>query len=164
MAVRADLPEEGTTEVIGHQIRPGREKDFDDWLQRTLKLKDQSPGYLGTTVISPSGEESMLRYVVSRFRNQNALVTWRKSPERARLFEEINAYAFPHLDDATGLETYFRPPGRTSFVPPPRWKVTVITLGASCLISLTAHLALDPYLIPWGLMLSTFLFTTILVL
>jgi len=163
MAVHTDPPAEGATEVISHRIRPGRQKDFDDWLQRTLKLKDQSPGYLGTTVISPSGEESRLRYAVSRCRDRTALDSWRKSPDRARLFEEVNAYAIPYLDNATGLETYFRPPGRASFVPPPRWKVTLITLGASFLISLIAHLVLDPYLLPGGLLLSTFLFTAILV-
>ena len=53
MADHSDTSEAGATEVISHQIRPRRVKDFDDWLQRTLKVKDLSPGYLGTTVISP---------------------------------------------------------------------------------------------------------------
>ncbi len=163
MAVHSDTSEGGVTEVISHQIRPGRVKDFDDWLQRTLKVKDLSPGYLGTTVISPRGDESRRRYVVSRFRDQSALDAWRDSPERARLFDEVNAYAIPHLDNATGLETYFALPGRSSYVPPPRWKITAITLGASFLISLAAHFALDPLFVPLGLPISTFLFTAILV-
>jgi uncharacterized protein len=164
MAVSTGASQEGTTEVISHEIRPGHEKDFDDWLRRILALKVRSPGYLGTTVISPSGAESSLRYVITRFRDKAALEAWRESPDRARFFEEVRAYTIPHLNQATGLETYFRPPGRTSFVPPPRWKITAITLGASFLISLTAHYLLDPYFVRLGLSLSTFLFTTILVI
>jgi len=164
MAVRAESPEGGTTEVISHEIRPGREKDFDDWLRRILVVKNETPGYLGTTVLSPGGGGSRLRYVVTRFRDKSALDTWRKSSDRARLFEEVRQYATPYLDDATGLETYFGPPGQTSFFPPPRWKITVLTLGASFLISLAAHFALESYFVPLGLPLSTFLFTAILVI
>lgn len=163
MDAYSDTSKAGVTEVISHEIRPGRVKDFDDWLQRTLKVKDLAPGYLGTTVISSRGDESRRRYVVSRFRDQASLDAWRDSPGRARLFDEVNAFAVPRLDNATGLETYFALPGQPSYVPPPRWKITVVTLGASFLISLIAHYALDPFVAPWGLPLSTFLFTAILV-
>ncbi len=163
MPDRSDSSEPGVTEVISHQIRPGRVKDFDAWLQRTLKVKDLSPGYLGTTVIAPRGDEARRRYVVSRFRDQASLDAWQHSPERAKLFEEVNEYAVPHLDNATGLETYFALPGQSSYVPPPRWKITAITLGTSFLISLAAHFALDPLFDPLGLPISTFLFTAILV-
>jgi uncharacterized protein len=164
MAVSSDEPQAETTEVISHEIRPGREREFDDWLRRILKLKTGTPGYLGSTVISPSGDESRLRYVVTRFRDNASLAAWRESTERARLFDEVPAYAIPHLDQGTGLETYFGLPGRTSFVPPPRWKITVVTLGASFVISLTARFLLDPYVLHLGLPLDTFLFTAILVI
>lgn len=105
MAVSTDPSQEGTTEVISHEIRPGREKESDDWLRRILTLKIRSPGYLGTTVISPGGNESRLRYVVTRFRDEASLEAWRASSDRARFFQEAGAYATPHLDQATGLET-----------------------------------------------------------
>ena len=163
MAARSETSEAGVTEVISHQIRPGRVQDFDNWLQRTLKVKDLSPGYLGTTVIAPKGDESRRRYVVSRFRDQASLDAWRNSPERARLFDEVGSYAIPQLDNATGLETYFALPGRSAYVPPPRWKITAVTLAASFVISLAAHFALDSLFVPLGLPISTFLFTAILV-
>jgi uncharacterized protein len=164
MTASTENPQEGTTEVISHEIRPGRERDFDDWLRRILALKVRSPGYLGSTVISPSGGESRLRYVVTRFQDKASLEAWRKSPDRARFFEEVGTYAIPHLDQATGLETYFGLPGRSSFVPPPRWKITAVTLVASFLISLTARFLLDTYFVRLGPPLSTFRFTAILVI
>jgi uncharacterized protein len=98
MAANTDNPQEGTTEVISHEIRPGRGREFDDCLRRILELKVRSPGYLGTTVISPSGDESRLHYVVTRFRDTASLEAWRRSPDRARFFDEVGTYAIPHLD------------------------------------------------------------------
>ena len=43
------------TSVISRSIRPGYEKDYDDWVQRYLELERKAPGYLGTTIILPGG-------------------------------------------------------------------------------------------------------------
>jgi antibiotic biosynthesis monooxygenase (ABM) superfamily enzyme len=34
------------TSVISRSIRPGYEKDYDDWVQRYLALERKAPGYL----------------------------------------------------------------------------------------------------------------------
>jgi uncharacterized protein len=160
---RANTPDEGATEVISREIRAGHEREYDEWLRRMLTFKRQFPGYLGTTVIAPGGGESSLRYVVTRFRDKETLDSWRKSPGRARLIEEVREYSTPYFGAATGLETWFGLPGRPSFVPPPRWKMAIITLGAAIAISFTSRFLLDPYLSGWGLLLSTVFFTTVLV-
>jgi uncharacterized protein len=163
MDVRVNPPDEGATELISREIRDGHETEYDEWLRRMLTLKRQYPGYLGTTVISPGGGKSSLRYVVTRFRDEETLESWRKSTDRARLLEEVREYSTPYFGAATGLETWFGLPGRGSFVPPARWKMTIITLVAAIAISFTSRFLLDPYLSGWGLLLSTLFFTTILV-
>ena len=46
------------TSVISRSIKPGYEKDYDDWVQRYLALERKALGYLGTTIILPGGTGS----------------------------------------------------------------------------------------------------------
>jgi antibiotic biosynthesis monooxygenase (ABM) superfamily enzyme len=39
------------TVVVNRKIKPGCEKDYDDWLRHLLMLLRKVPGYLGTTTI-----------------------------------------------------------------------------------------------------------------
>jgi hypothetical protein len=55
------------TSVISRSIKPGYEKDYDDWVQRYLALERKALGYLGTTIILPGGTSSNLRYIIRRF-------------------------------------------------------------------------------------------------
>ena len=49
------------TSVISRSIKPGYEKDYDDWVQRYLALERKALGYLGTTIILPGGTGSNVR-------------------------------------------------------------------------------------------------------
>jgi len=40
------------TIVISRRIKPGCEKQYDDWLRRYLMLEKKIPGYVGTTIIT----------------------------------------------------------------------------------------------------------------
>lgn len=60
------------TQMYGRSIKPGHEKDYDDWLRRYLAIERNVPGYLGTTIIMPGGSESNVRYIIHRFSNKDA--------------------------------------------------------------------------------------------
>ena len=64
------------TEVISRNIKPGREKDYDDWLRRYMILENKVPGYLGTTVIAPGGNTSSVRYIINRFSDKASMDAW----------------------------------------------------------------------------------------
>jgi antibiotic biosynthesis monooxygenase (ABM) superfamily enzyme len=49
----------GVTTVICRKIRPGHEKDYNDWVRRYLTLIRKAPGYLGITIIVPGGSEPL---------------------------------------------------------------------------------------------------------
>ena len=63
------------TSVISRKIKPGHEKDYDDWLRRYLIYERKAPGYLGTTIILPGGSRSTLRYIIHRFINRTSMET-----------------------------------------------------------------------------------------
>ena len=60
------------TSVISRKIKPGFEKDYDDWVLRYLELERKALGYLGTTIILPGGTSSNVRYIIRRFADRSS--------------------------------------------------------------------------------------------
>jgi uncharacterized protein len=72
--------------------------------------------------------------------------------ERDRLVQEARKFSTPHVQRATGLETWFTLPGERAVVPPPRWKMLLVTLiGAYPLVVLLSAFVL-PSLEGWPLL------------
>ena len=64
---------EEVTVVVNIRIKPGCEKDYDEWLGCFLILERKVPGYLGTTTIMETGTDSSARHVIHRFRDKTSL-------------------------------------------------------------------------------------------
>jgi antibiotic biosynthesis monooxygenase (ABM) superfamily enzyme len=82
MYVVIELPRDYQNEVttiICRKIKPGHEKDYNDWVQRYLTLERKAPGYLGTTIIIPGGSKSPLLYIIRRFADKIAMERWDNS-------------------------------------------------------------------------------------
>ena len=53
------------TVVVNIKIKPGCEKDYDEWFSRFMVvLKRKVPGYLGTTTIMETTEDSTVRHII----------------------------------------------------------------------------------------------------
>ena len=52
------------TIVVSRKIKPGYEKEYDDWLRRYLAVESKASGYLGTTIIVQGGTNSAVRYII----------------------------------------------------------------------------------------------------
>jgi antibiotic biosynthesis monooxygenase (ABM) superfamily enzyme len=81
------------TSIICRNIKPGHEKDYDNWLERYLTSQRKATGYLGTTIIIPYSSKSPLRYIVHRFADEVAMERREKSQESLELLEEVNNYS-----------------------------------------------------------------------
>jgi hypothetical protein len=151
------------TVAVNMKIKPGCEKDNDEWLGRFLILERKVPGYLGTTTIMETGTDSSARHIIHRFRDKASLEAWENSEELRKLKEEVNKYSTPYSQKATGLETWFTLPDLKAIVPPPKWKMAIVAfIGAYC-ISLPASFILRTYLGQQPLLFNLFM-TIILVI
>ena len=130
------VPNEVTV-VVNIRIKPGCEKDYDEWLGRFLILERKVPGYLGTTTIMETGIDSSVRHVIHRFRDKASLEVWEKSEDLQKLIEEANKYSTPYPQKATGLETWFTIPDMKA-MPPPKWKMAIVSFYWSILHQLTS--------------------------
>ncbi|HJT49483.1 MAG TPA: hypothetical protein VJ729_14960 [Nitrososphaeraceae archaeon] len=72
------MPTEVTTTVICRKIKPGHEKDYNNWVRRYLISERKARGYLGTIII-PGGSKSSLRYIIRHFTDKAAMDAWENS-------------------------------------------------------------------------------------
>jgi uncharacterized protein len=130
------------TIVVNRKIKPGCEKDYDDWQRRYLMLGRKVPGYLGTTTIMEASTDSAaIRHIIHRFRDKASLDAWENSEESHKLIEEVNNYSAPYLQKATGMETWFTLPDSKAIIAPPKWKIAIIAfIGAYCISSLAQYI------------------------
>ncbi|MGC2572130.1 MAG: hypothetical protein WA364_11520 [Candidatus Nitrosopolaris sp.] len=77
---------------LNRKIKPGCEKQYDDWLRRFLMLEKNIPGYVETTIITQGGTDSTIRHIIHRFSNTASLDSWEKSDEYLKQIEEANKY------------------------------------------------------------------------
>jgi len=166
MYVVIELPRDyqnEVTTVICRKIRPGHEKDYNDWVRRYLTLERKAPGYLGITIIIPGGSKSPLLYIIRRFADKTAMERWDNSGESLRLLKEANDYSTRYYDTSTGLETWFTLPDlkTLSQSPPHRWKM-VIFFAAYAISSLSRSI-LNPFIGQWPILGNAVIYTAILV-
>ena len=122
-------PGSSVIEVITRDIVPGRERDFEEWAHRIVSAASR---YGATdTIITPDPATPTRRVFVQHFPNEEASRAWEESEERNRLVQEAGDFSTPDLQRATGLETWFVLPGKRAIVPPPRWKMLLVTLMGS---------------------------------
>ena len=154
------------TTVICRRVRPGHEKDYNDWVRRYLTLERKAPGYLGTTMIIPGGSKSPLRYIIRRFADKAVMERWDNSEESLRLLKEANDYSTRHYDTSTGLETWFTLPDlkTLSQSPPVRWKMAIVIFFAAYAISSLSRSILNPFLEQWPILGNAVVYTAILVI
>ena len=153
------------TTVICRRVRPGHEKDYNDWVRRYLTLERKAPGYLGYTMIIPGGSKLPLRYIIRRFADKAVMERWDNSEESLRLLKEANDYSTRHYDTSTGLETWFTLPDlkTLSQSPPVRWKMAIVIFFAPYAISSLSRSILNPFIGQWPMLGDAVIYTAILV-
>ena len=157
--------ENEVTTVICRKIKPGREKDYNNWIRRYLTLERRAPGYLGTTIIIPGGSKSPLRYIIRRFTDKAEMERWDNSDESLKLLKEANDYSTRYYDTSTGLETWFTLPDlkTLSQSPPPRWKMAIVIFFAAYAISSLSRSILNPFIGDWAILGNAVIYSAILV-
>jgi len=70
------------TIVISRKVKPGYDKEYDEWLRRYLMLEKKVPGYVGATIITQGGTASAIRHIIYRFSDKASLDAWENSEAR----------------------------------------------------------------------------------
>lgn len=119
------------TVVVTRRVRPGREADYEAWLERLLAGVASLPGYLGTDVIRPPPDGPRTYTAVYRFDSVAHLQSFEASELRRRALVEVAGLV---ESDAvwrrlTGLELWFTPPAGTVVPQPSRFRMALVMIA-----------------------------------
>ena len=118
---------EPVTVVISRRVKPGKEPDYEAWIKAITKIATAYQGHLGMNVFRPqrAGDPYVLVY---KFDSGEHLDVWLNSEVRARMVQEAEALVDEsHVEHVSGLESWFTLPGAKAMVPPPKWKMALVT-------------------------------------
>ncbi len=154
------------TAVASRRVRPGREREFEEWVPGILAAASEFPGYLGSEVLRPNHDDDEDEYrIVFRFDHASNLHAWESSEERRHWIQR--ARPLLHEDEKvrvlTGLETWFTLPSKAGAPSPPRYKMVLVTWIAVFPLATLIFSLLGQWLSLLPMVLRTMVFTAVMV-
>jgi uncharacterized protein len=136
---------EPVTVTVARVVRPDQRDAFEREAAEILAAAARFPGNLGATLLRP-GPDSSEYHLVYRFADDESLAAWERSPERhaflSRMRHMVEQERYARV---AGLESFFTRPPR----PGPRWRMTVLSVGAVFAITSLLQLLVMPHLAGW---------------
>jgi antibiotic biosynthesis monooxygenase (ABM) superfamily enzyme len=146
---------EPVTIVVRRKVRPGREKDYEVWLERlTRGAAEQFKGYLGAEFHRPAAQGGAYRSVF-RFDSLESLDAFERSEFRQRMLAEAAPLfaADAAWERMTGLEFWFDPPPGTKVPQPSPHRMALVLIAVVFCLVLALNLTLGPLMTGWPLAL-----------
>jgi antibiotic biosynthesis monooxygenase (ABM) superfamily enzyme len=151
------------TAVASRRVKPGREREFEEWVSGILAAAKEFPGYLGSEVLRPSDSDNEYR-VIFRFDHASNLHAWEDSEERHRLLREAEPLIREEkVHVLTGLETWFTLPSKAGEPSPPRYKMALVTWLAVFPLITAILLLFGPLLSQLPMLMRTLVLTGVMV-
>lgn len=140
------------TVIVSRKVRPGREKEFEAWVEGIGRAARAHPGFLLEHVHTPHVPGSRDYVVIFTFDTYEHLEAWETSEERAAWYHKLR----PMIEDErlhtlTGLETWFQVPGEPSLQAPARYKMVAASFLAIYPLVLGVDFVVGPVLGHWPL-------------
>jgi uncharacterized protein len=144
-----DKPTEPIAVLALRTVKPGLEEKFEEALHEFISRSLESEGQLGVSVMRPvQGSGSREYGILRRFRDAAYRDRFYKSP----LFQQWEATVAsltegtPKHQELTGLETWFVLPGQRALIPPPPWKMALVTVVGVWPASMFVPWVLNPFM------------------
>ncbi|UYX49975.1 antibiotic biosynthesis monooxygenase [Bacillus thuringiensis] len=143
------------TTIVTWEIQEGREKQFEAWRHEIETVATKFPGHLGVNLIVPNNG-SREYTVVFRFDTYEHLRAWQESDIRRDLLKEAERFQAtnPTYKTESSLAYWFVTPKVP--VPPPKWKMSIVTLLGVWPLSILVPMLLGPIIINMNTILSSF--------
>ena len=154
------------TAVASRRVKPGRAREFEEWVSGILAAANEFPGYLGSEVLRPSDNEDDDEYrIVFRFDHASNLHAWENSKERQHWLRESRPllHEEERVHVLTGLETWFTLPTKPGEPAPPRYKMAIVTWLAIFPIVTLIFSLFGQWLALLPTLLRTLVFTAVMV-
>lgn len=141
------------TIIVRRKVRPGREKDYEVWLERlTRGAAEKFTGYLGAEFHRPAAAGAEYRSVF-RFDSLASLDAFERSEFRQRMLAEAAPLfaADAAWERMTGLEFWFDPPPGTRVPQPSPHRMALVLVAVVFGLVLVLNVTLGPLMSGWPL-------------
>ncbi|MEG3863689.1 antibiotic biosynthesis monooxygenase [Microcoleus sp. herbarium12] len=120
---------EQVTAVISHQIKPGREQGYEEWLKGIAADAKRFEGHCGVSIIRPRDGVCPEYVAILKFDRYTHLKQWIESDVRQQWLDRLEPLISKpeEVQTLTGLETWFTLSGQPRKSPPPRYKMALVT-------------------------------------
>lgn len=124
-------PTEPVTVIIRRRVKPGREAEYEAWLQRLQAEARVLQGYLGVTTQRPASNGPREYVSAVRFDSLQSLQVFEASEMRARYLAEVAPLVQGDAvwERLTGLEFWFSPPPGTVVPQPSRPRMALVMVA-----------------------------------
>lgn len=141
------MEDQGATVVINHQIKDGKQNQYEEWLIEIGSICRTYAGNIDWQIIRPIPNLTYVYTVIIRFDTIENLSIWMKSKDREHLIEK--ARPLFSKDDQyqvkSGLDFLFTDHSDRK-INPVRWKQYVVTWSAIYPLSILIPLIMLPFL------------------
>lgn len=157
------------TVLVTRRVKAGHEAAFERTMADMMAAAATFPGHLGGQLVLPGeegGDEPDLYHVIFAFDSTEHLTAWQQSPTRSLGLAAVAPHTEGEMQvrQVTGLGHWFAAPVGPKQVPPPRWKVAVVTWLGICPTVFVLFLLLGELLAPWPLLPRVMLLTALVVI
>jgi uncharacterized protein len=151
---------EPVTVTVARVVRPDQREAFERWADDALAKAAAFPGNLGATLLRP-GAGSSEYHLVYRFADDESLAGWERSAVRRRMLDQLAEMVDEErYARVSGLESFFTRPAQ----PGPRWRLTLLTIGAVFAVTTLMQQFVMPLLGGWPLELRLLLSAVVVVI
>lgn len=154
------------TVSVSRRVKPGCETAFEEVLLGLIAAAMKFEGHLGVNVFRPSDSTNPEYRVIFKFDRMSNLHRWEESEVRRQWLDRAENLTLgpPETQVLTGLEAWFTLPTQRTIIPPPRYKIALLTwLGIFPLITGILALLGPVFLNSLPLLLRTLILTGVLV-
>ncbi|MGY2067403.1 antibiotic biosynthesis monooxygenase [Blastococcus sp. SYSU DS0619] len=136
---------EPVTVTVARVVRPDQQDAFERWAADVQQLAATFPGHLGSTLLRP-GPASDEYHLVYRFRDDESLAAWERSPERHAALDRVQQLVEEErISRAVGLQSFFAVPAN----PGPVWRSWLLTVAVVLLFTSSFQLLALPLVGGW---------------
>jgi uncharacterized protein len=153
-----------TTIDVIQEVKPGCERAFEEVLIGLTEAAKNFDGHLGVNIFRPTDSAHPEYRIVFKFDHLSNLQRWENSAIRNTWLERAEKLTVGSrkMQVLTGLETWFTLPTQRAIVPPPRYKMLVITCIAAFPTLNLINYILQPLLVNLSPLLRSLISTVVL--
>jgi len=119
------------TNILSHKVKPGNEKNFEEWHKKITAKASEHDGFQNVTIINPEDPANPEYVVIVQWSNYENLKKWQQSDDLKRLIKESEEFTLSvkNLHEEDGMEIWFDWPSDAKRLSKPSfYKQTLIAI------------------------------------